>query len=397
MHFQIAKVEERGVGTLGMQGEWVSGSRLVRPVMPELDVIRGIAILLVVFYHAFSYSYGKLHFSGPGQVLVQLTSCGWLGVNLFFVLSGFLITGILLDSKVNPHYFGRFYLRRALRILPIYYSLLLIQLILGWSSRSSFLLNAFFLSNVTSLFGVVASYGPLWSLSVEEHYYSVWPMIVRRLSQRQLAACAFALCVAAPTLRGIWFGLGHTGSGVNFYTWFVIDNLAAGSLLAILVRSTQSRTVICRLCVGLLVAGVALGIVSSPYGLFQRPVRSQFVAIFQLTFAGVFFSGLLLLFLLLGTSAWSRLVHWPGLKFFGYISYGFYLFHFAVFSVYDAVARYFWPTLLPRDDRFDLVLLRFVLAGGLAVGVSFLSRRFFEEWFLSMKKPLEAKYLRTTA
>ena len=202
-----------------------------------------------------------------------------------------------------------------------------------------------------------------------------------------------------PALRGIWFGLGHsTGAGLHFYSWFVMDNLAAGSLLAILVRSTQSRTVIRWLCVGLLIAGVALGGVGFPYGMFQYGrIRSQVVAIFQLTFAGVFFSGLLLLFLLLGTSGWSRLVHWPWLKFFGYISYGLYLFHMTVFSAYDVLVKRFCPSLLPTDERFDLVLFRFVLCGALAVGGSFLSRRFFEEWFLSMKKPLEAKCLGATA
>jgi peptidoglycan/LPS O-acetylase OafA/YrhL len=367
--------------------------------MPELDVIRGIAILLVVFYHGFSWAYPTLHFSGAGQFFVRLTSCGWLGVNLFFVLSGFLITGILLDAKEKSHYFGRFYLRRALRILPIYYSLLLILLILGRSTRSYFLLNILFLSNVTTLFGVEASYGPLWSLSVEEHYYSLWPMIVRRLTRRQLSACALGLCVIAPAFRGIWFGLGHTtGGGLHVYTWFVIDNLAIGSLLAILVRSTQSRTVILRLCVGLLVAGMALALVGFPYGILELGrVRSQFIAIFQLTFAGVFFGGLLLLSLLLGTSARSRLVHRPGLVFFGYISYGLYLFHMMVFSVYDVLAKWFWPSLAPRAERFDLVLLRFVLAVAVAVGISFLSRRFFEDWFLSKKKPLEVKYLEATA
>jgi peptidoglycan/LPS O-acetylase OafA/YrhL len=371
---------------------------LVRSVMPELDAIRGIAILLVVYYHSFSWSYGKWHFAGIGQVLIQLSRGGWLGVNLFFVLSGFLITGILLDSKKNVNYFGRFYLRRALRILPIYYSLLLVQLVLGWSARSYFLLNLVFLSNLTSIFGVAATYGPLWSLSVEEHYYSVWPFIVRRLNQRQLATCALGLCIATPILRGFWYGLGHrNGPALHFYTWFVIDNLAAGSLLAILVRS-QSRKVVCRTCVGLLMAGIVLGTVASPYGLWEiGRFHSLVVAIFQLTFAGVFFGGLLLLFLLVGTSGWSHLVHWSGLKFFGYISYGLYLFHMTAFSVYDVVTARLWPNLLPRNDRFDLVLLRFVLGGGLAVGVSFLSRRYFEEWFLSKKKPLEAKYLAAAA
>ena len=78
--------------------------------MPELDVLRGVAILAVVFYHNFSMAYeGTLRFSRPAEIFVHWTGSGWLGVNLFFVLSGFLITGILLESKNDPNYYRRFY------------------------------------------------------------------------------------------------------------------------------------------------------------------------------------------------------------------------------------------------------------------------------------------------
>ena len=99
---------------------------LLRSKMPELDSVRGVAILAVVFYHGFFWSNNLAGLSGVARHFVSLTRFGWLGVHLFFVLSGFLITGILEDSKSAPRYFKRFYWRRALRILPAFYGTLLL-------------------------------------------------------------------------------------------------------------------------------------------------------------------------------------------------------------------------------------------------------------------------------
>src|SRR5436305_15072727 len=97
----------------------------LRDRMPELDTLRGIAVLLVLFLHAFNFS--PIHLFQPPAIVrwfLRVTSEGWIGVNLFFVLSGFLITGILLNTKNSPRYYLRFYCRRALRILPAYYLIL---------------------------------------------------------------------------------------------------------------------------------------------------------------------------------------------------------------------------------------------------------------------------------
>jgi len=77
--------------------------------MPELDTLRGVAVISVLVYHAFSWSNGSSGFHGVARIWMSATSMGWLGVNLFFVLSGFLITGILLESRVKPLYYRRFY------------------------------------------------------------------------------------------------------------------------------------------------------------------------------------------------------------------------------------------------------------------------------------------------
>jgi peptidoglycan/LPS O-acetylase OafA/YrhL len=131
--------------------------------MPELDSLRGIAVLMVLFYHGFFWSNGLQGLSGIEKIFVSATSCGWLGVNLFFVLSGFLITGILIDSRLGPHYFRKFYVRRAVRILPAFYALLLLLAFNGFRGHYYLLSSLFYLSNLTPLWGVAMAYPMLWS------------------------------------------------------------------------------------------------------------------------------------------------------------------------------------------------------------------------------------------
>ena len=367
-----------------------TGNGLIRPVMPELDSIRGIAILGVVFYHGFFWGFsGSLHFSSAWQAILRLTQPGLFGVNLFFVLSGFLISGILLDSRDDPGYYYRFYVRRALRILPVYYALLIVLLAMGWIGLGYFGLCLIYLSNITNLFGVPLSYGPLWSLAVEEHYYIFWPLIVRTLNRRTLAWFALGLCALIPILRAASFQLGYR-SGLQSYTWFAADGLASGSLLAILVRSKITRRQsgwVCAACFG----ASLLAVLAAPLGILTT--NRILGAALKETLMNTFFSGMLLLFLLLGTSSWKGLVDLGWLRFFGYISYGLYLFHLMVFALYDLWTRRLWPAVVPKDNRFDLVALRFVVAGAAAVVVSYVSRRYFEERFLALKGRLEAAYV----
>jgi peptidoglycan/LPS O-acetylase OafA/YrhL len=142
--------------------------------MPELDTLRGVAVLgvlLLLLLHAFYWRYAGLSFGPWARRFLAATQPGSTGVNLFFVFSGFLIMGILLDSKDKPHFYRRFYTRRALRILPAYYSLLILLLLLRTSSVAFVGLSFFYLANMTDFFGVASDYGPLWSLAVEEHFY----------------------------------------------------------------------------------------------------------------------------------------------------------------------------------------------------------------------------------
>ncbi len=139
---------------------------IVRPKMPELDTTRGIAILSVLFYHGFFWSNGVTGLQGAARFFVQLTRFGWLGVNLFFVLSGFLITGILIESKQRTDYYKRFYIRRALRILPAFYAVLLVLTLMPSQNGRYLFLSFFYLSNLATLFAIPMTYTMLWSLAV---------------------------------------------------------------------------------------------------------------------------------------------------------------------------------------------------------------------------------------
>lgn len=356
---------------------------LLRRFMPELDVLRGIAVLGVLFFHGFRAEYGDLPFTGIRKNLLLATQPGALGVNLFFVLSGFLITGILLDSRNRPDYYRRFYTRRALRILPAYYTLLIVLGLLHQASPAFLGFSFVYLSNVTVLFGVNMDYHPLWSLAVEEHYYIVWPAVVRTLRARYLALFALALCILIPLARALAFHYGHLQGG-EWYTWYSADGLAAGSLLALALRSSIRRAHVAAGAMFLLAAPPMLVIAGAHSGILSR--QTLVGASLQLTLVNSFFAGLLLLFLLLGSSAKRALVNSALLEFFGYISYGLYLTHPMMFRVYDHVTQIFCPWLQPSVGHFGLIVLRFAVVSPAAVGCAYLSRKYYEEWFLQLKE-----------
>jgi len=317
-------------------------SDLLRSRMPELDTIRGIAILLVLFFHGFGFRYGLQGLSGLPELFVAATLPGWMGVNLFFVLSGFLITGILLDTKPRANYYRSFYIRRALRILPLYYAVLVFLAVLtrtGWVGRHAswaFLgLSFFYLSNVTELFGVPMQYGVLWSLAVEEHFYLLWPAAVRSLSRHRVAIVGAIICV----------------------------------------------TLIC------FAASVTMFSAGYPFGIFRA---SRFLGItLRETALNLFFAGTVALALLAGTSRWKAIVNRPVLQFFGEISYGVYLIHMLVFDLEDSVVGRLFHNSAAIGGHFALMVLLFAIAVGFTVAIAYFSRWYFEEPFLRLKRRFE--------
>jgi peptidoglycan/LPS O-acetylase OafA/YrhL len=204
-----------------------------------LDGVRGMAALMIMIFHYWQGDgFHRLGFSDSfGKVAVF----GQTGVDLFFVLSGFLITRILISTKDSPNYFRNFYGRRALRILPLYYFFLVIYyFIVPWLEKTP--VDAFrttwwywfYLQNVPDTFNQLHSAGPFqyWSLAVEEHFYMIWPLIVYFAPVRSLERFSLVLIGAAIIFRAIFiFGF---KVGVFYFTLCRMDALAFGTLLACL-------------------------------------------------------------------------------------------------------------------------------------------------------------------
>jgi peptidoglycan/LPS O-acetylase OafA/YrhL len=345
--------------------------------MPELDSMRGVAVILILFFHGMAPPLSPKLSSG-GKFIFAISQRGWIGVNLFFVLSGFLITGILIDSRHRHGYFRRFYIRRALRILPALYAMLIVLVVGGWISWRFLILSALFLANSAPLLGVPLQYGPLWSLAVEEHFYMLWPAIIRRLSSVGLMLLLTAIVVITPLLRATEFRINGSPADTSYlYTWFNLDGLALGALLAIWLRQPWfHRTQLSRIALPLLVAGVALFVFVS-----QDPLAG---AAFSSTASNLASAGLLSCMLLIGTSRWSFLVKRPVLKFFGFISYGLYLIHALAFRLTETLFSRPLLALSSAGNPTAAMLLHFAVGSSLAIAVAYLSRRSLEAKFLRM-------------
>jgi peptidoglycan/LPS O-acetylase OafA/YrhL len=201
--------------------------------IPALDGLRGIAVMLVFAFHSL------------GPLLTQwglIAYMGWLGVDLFFVLSGFLITSILLRARETENYYRVFYARRALRILPLYYLVMVISL-LTTHDHYSFRAQIWFWLNVSNL---ATAFNPMlipwlshyWSLAVEEQFYLIWPAVVRRVSPAALFNLCIFVIVTLLVVRNVpaveALSL-HWDNLLYRFTPFRIDSLCGGAMLAIVV------------------------------------------------------------------------------------------------------------------------------------------------------------------
>jgi peptidoglycan/LPS O-acetylase OafA/YrhL len=360
---------------------------LLRPVMPELDSVRGIAILMVLVFHGF-YWYGTMAaLPRATQIFLHATWFGRLGVNLFFVLSGFLITGLLLNSVGRADYFRNFYIRRVLRILPAYYVLLLILALTHHTSRVFLEMSAIHLANLTPLFGVGSSYVVLWSLAVEEHFYLIWPTVVRHLTPRRLLCLSGAILIVVPAVRAISYLIvsrhASEWNDVARYTWNAADALALGCFFALAVREFRwGRQTTVRYALGAILGGTIFFCAGIPFGITTRHSNIIGAALQEVPWNFVFV-GVLALFLVLGTGKWRILVVPKALRFFGRISYGLYLIHFLMFDAYDAVTTHYFPLLAPSQGRLSLLSIRFLIGSTVAILAAWISRETLEEFFLN--------------
>ena len=218
----------------------------LRGTVPALDGVRGVAILAVLGHQLCIDGYPGRHALGPTLALLPFQA-GWVGVQLFFVLSGFLITGILLDTRRAQNYWSSFYVRRGLRIFPLYYLLLLGTFVvaprllhLSEATLAEHRHQGFYwlyLANLPAATGgAVDTLGHCWSLSVEEQFYLVWPLVVRLLDERGLARVCAGIAAFALLLR---VGICITGASPELayeLTPARADALALGALAAVVVR-----------------------------------------------------------------------------------------------------------------------------------------------------------------
>jgi peptidoglycan/LPS O-acetylase OafA/YrhL len=354
--------------------------------MPGIDVLRGCAVLMVVVFHGLAYQAPRVEWgSRVVDAIYGWTAWGRLGVNLFFVISGFLITGILDDTVTREDYYRRFYLRRALRILPAYLAVLGLAWATGFVTLNYVAVCLLFLANMPGVFlrhGYLF-YGPLWSLAVEEQFYLVWPMLYRRVGRRGMLAVSLGLLVVCPVLRALAFaGTLHTGDALS-KTWMIADNLAVGAVLAILARwpgFSRRRFVAVGWAMGLVgTAGVGGLFLAHRMGAQDVLRNSVGLSCFQMVCGGAVVF-VLWVFRSRGFPGWLRVF-----VFFGEISYGLYLIHLLLLQIYDRM----WGGGFKSDWR--LLLVRFVVANGVAVGMAVLSKRYFEDPILRLKSRLACR------
>lgn len=314
--------------------------------VPELDGIRGLAILAVLSYHIFKRA-DDLTSSNMIHAITSVVRVGWAGVDIFFVLSGFLITSILLKAKGSPNYFKNFYARRILRIFPLYYLFVPILFVLlpyldadlSTYTRTLWPYFMLYLQNWVyafppepSLFLVVT-----WSLAVEEQFYLLWPALVLLLDRKKLAFFCLGIVLFSFVIRIILIAFNNPAA--SFYaTRFIyyasltrLDSLAAGALVAIAFQSVAWKTYLSKYagwCLGLSLVCFATLVV----GRSAFPVSNNFnLSIFGYTLLALVGCSLIVLATTRAQNAWLRIFFRNRvLLFFGKYSYGMYLLHMPI-------------------------------------------------------------------
>lgn len=344
--------------------------------LPALDGVRGVAILAVFLHH---YGAGGIHSTSlPVRIVATFCGLGWSGVDLFFVLSGFLITGILFDTQHDPAYYRKFYARRMLRIFPIYYLFVLITLLIiphsFWQKgHLFFLIYLGYPAAVIwpTLVNLPIRITHLWSLSVEEQFYMLWPWLIRRLRS---PGNILRLCAGV--------ALGSLLARIAFPGWAYatlpcrMDGLAMGAALAILFRGDLWQR--CKKSAWPLFA-VSTGMIALICLLRHTTDHSdRVISTLGFTVIAVSYSALLILSL----GPLSRFFSLPILRTFGKYSYGLYLYHFPLTALSEHVKPFF--------SRYPLGSLGYVLASLSAnLAIAVLSFHLIEQPILRLKKRFE--------
>jgi peptidoglycan/LPS O-acetylase OafA/YrhL len=336
------------------------------------------------------------------KLLFLASTYGWAGVDLFFVLSGFLITGILLDTRESTNYFRSFYSRRALRIFPLYYSFLLLAWLVFPSTvsadwlpmREDWRLYPTYLMNWQALWkGVPESniVGHFWSLCVEEQFYFLWPMVVLAIRPRWLFRTL--VCAELVVIAGRSWWVFHYGADVilNTATITRMDGLLFGAGCAVAVRQFRFP----KWTIALLPWFSALCLISfvAAARTYTKTIEA-FNLYCGLPLLAVGFAAAVLTAVLTDSKpTWFQAcLRWKPLTKFGKYAYGIYVFHVPVFYFVNR----FTASLLPGGQMpawlyYSGMLTQFALSYGIAA----LSYNYFEKRFLSLKERFQPQYRST--
>ena len=359
--------------------------------VPALDGIRGLAIIWVVLHNTTDLLPSTLH--GVSHALALLVHPGWIGVQLFFALSGFLITGILLDTQRAANYFLAFYAKRALRILPLYYSVLIVLLIVAPSlQRSPTLLHAtpkeqlsLWLFIVNWTFAAPYGFAHFWSLAIEEQFYLFWPFIVHRLSARRLLKACVYLSVIALVARSIMVFGGASSWAVYTATTSRLDALALGGAGACLLHIPTARawfasrlTAVSLTALGLFVIGVPITHAYDPESIGGEIFGYSMLAIC----CAILVTGAAVTGEQGEHNMLTRVLCRPFLRSSGKYSYAIYVFHPLIHKLLGE------PWLLARfgsHPAAHVVYLYSATIGFVSFGAAFLSYHLLERHFLALR------------
>jgi peptidoglycan/LPS O-acetylase OafA/YrhL len=379
-----------------------SAQRAVKGHMPALDGIRGIAVILVMVCH-FSRILSPDNLSR--LIFSNVTEAGWVGVDLFFVLSGFLITGILLDSKSSASYFSSFYMRRILRIFPLYYAACFVYLVVVPFLQS----HARVMTGVHTVgsdqiwfwtyavnWGQAITHRPFnalvhfWSLAIEEQFYLLWPLAVRITSRRGLGRLCVGLVLISQLLRIVLLLQGFTLFTIFQITVTRLDGLALGALAALAVRDEvwlkQAASLLKYLIPIPFVWLVVLGLVSGQFSQINGPL----VIIFSPLLLAVMFAGILLSAILRPGSHFESFLRAPWLRSCGKYSYAMYVFHVPLQSILEARTKSFFlretMNTIPGFWRILVVVGYIIASSFLTYGIARISWWAMERHFINLKR-----------